>query len=45
MDAVYVAEKVAVFVWAVWLDDGISSTYLSQRRELNTAVSNTSSVV
>jgi hypothetical protein len=40
-DAVYVAEKVVQLVWAVWLDDRISSTYLNQRLGFNAGVSST----
>jgi hypothetical protein len=41
MDSVSVAEKVAQLVWAVWLEDRISSTYLNQRLVFKAAVSST----
>jgi hypothetical protein len=39
--AVYVVEKVAQLVWAVWLHDRILSTYLNQRLGFKAAVSST----
>jgi hypothetical protein len=41
MEAVYVAEKVVQLVWAEWLDDRISSTYLNQRLVFEAAVFST----
>jgi hypothetical protein len=41
MNALYIAEKVVQPVWAVWLDDRISSTYLNQQLGFKAAVSST----